>query len=236
MVDKTKIKQKEIRIQKPAQSLTAFQARVASGADERSGLLRGFVITCVALLVLIGGLFVWRMWRTSRIERHETALAALVFEVNGDAASIATNPAAASPAAEGREQRLRDAVPRLETLAAKAPGSRRDVALGILSTWKLELEGAGGILPEPTDPWSRLRLAQRSIALGQAVDAYGMISALHKNAKPNQAWAQLYWASLMQIRQLEGNREQALRDYAEYRTIFKDKADLGAMDKALKAI
>jgi hypothetical protein len=228
MVDKTKIKQKEIRIQKPAHSLTAFQARVASGADERSGLLKGFVIACIALLIVIGGLFVGRLWRNSGIEKHETAMAALILEVNGDTARPA--------AAEGREQRLRDALPKMEALAAKAPGSRKDVAMGILSTWKLELDGTGGALPEPTDTWSRLRLAQRSIALGQAADAYGLISALHKSARPNRAWAQLYWSSLMQIRQLEGNREQALKEYAEYRTLFKDKADLGAMDKVLNAI
>jgi hypothetical protein len=234
MVDKTKIKQKEIRIQKPAQSLTAFQARVASGADERSSLLRAFVIACIALLVVIGGLFVGRIWRNHGIEKHEAALAALILEVDGNSASTAAaNPAAA----EGREQRLSDALPKMEALAAKAPGSRKDVANGILSAWKLELDGTGGgTLPQPSDTWSRLRLAQRSIALGQASDAYGLISALHKSARPNRAWAQLYWSSLMQIRQLEGNREQALKDYAEYRTLFKDKAELSAMDKVLNAI
>jgi hypothetical protein len=228
MVDKTKIKQREIRIQKPAQSLTAFQARVASGADERSGLLKGFVIACIVLLALIGGLFIGRVWRNHGIEKHETALAALILEVDGDTARPAP--------AEGREQRLRDALPKMEVLAAKAPGSRKEVAMGILSTWRLALDGTGGSLPEPADIWSRLRLAQRSIAIGQAADAYGLISAFHKSAKPNRAWAQLYWSSLMQIRQLEGNREQALKEYAEYRTLFKDKADLGAMDKILNAI
>jgi hypothetical protein len=229
MVDKARIKQKEIRIQKPAQSLTAFQAKVASGVDERSTLLKGFVIVSIALLVLIAGMFIGRMWRKHKIEQHETALAALMTEVNGDIA----NPIPP----EEKEQKLLNALPRMEELAAKAPRTRKDTAMGILSTWKLMgLGDTGGPLPIPTDPWSRLRLAQRSIAIGQTAEAYGFISVLHKKAKPNLAWSQLYWSALLQIRQLEGNREQALKDYAEYRTIFKDKADLVAMGRVLNAI
>jgi predicted Zn-dependent protease len=106
----------------------------------------------------------------------------------------------------------------------------------MVSTWKLELDGVASPLPAPTDPWSRIRLAQRNIVLGQSAEASEIISVLHKSAKPNQAWSQFYWTMLLQIRQLEGNREQALKDYAEYRKIFREQADLDTMDKILEAI
>jgi hypothetical protein len=40
----------------------------------------------------------------------------------------------------------------------------------------------------------------------------------------------------MQVRLLEGDREQALKDYSEYRKIFKAQADLATMDKILNSI
>ena len=228
MAAKTSIKQKEIQIQKPAQSLTAFQRAVASGIDERSNLMKRFIIISIAVLVGIAVVVFWNMWRSHRVEQHETALSALISEVEGSF-SIPASPAE-------REQRMRSTLPRLEELARVAPGASKNITNGILSVWKLELDGVGGTLPAPTDPWSRLRLAQRYIVLGQASEASDLISVLHKNAKSNRAWAQIYWSTLMQIRQLEGNREQALKDYTEYREIFKDKADLDAMDKILKTI
>ncbi|MDR2697609.1 MAG: hypothetical protein LBB40_03945 [Holophagales bacterium] len=228
MAVKTSIKQKEIRIQKPTQSLTAFQRKVALGIDERSNLMKRFIIASAAVLVGIAALVFWNMWRRHKIEQHETALSALITEVEGSL----SNPVSSAE----REQRMRNALPRLEEIASVAPSASKNVANGIVSTWKLELDGTGGPLPVPTDHWSRLRLAQRSIVLGQAKEASDLISALHKSAKPDQAWSQLYWSMLMQIRQLEGNREQALKDYSEYRKIFKGQADLSAMDKMLDAI
>ena len=228
MTAKKNIKQKEIQIQKPAQSLTAFQHKVASGVDERSNLMKRVIIISVAILVVIAVVVSWNMWRGHKIEQHETALSALIAEVEGNL----SNPV---PPAE-KERRMRDALPRLEELARTAPSVSKNITNGILSAWKLEIDGAGGALPAPTDPWSRLRLAQRHIVLGQSNEASDLISPLHKNAKPNRAWSQMYWLSLMQIRQLDGNREQALKDYAEYREIFKDRADLDAMDKILKTI
>ena len=228
MAAKTSIKQKEIRIQKPAQSLTAFQRQIASDIDEHSNLMKRLIIASVAILACIAALVFWNMWRSHKIEQHETALSALIVEVEGSF-SIPVPPAE-------KEQKMREALPRMEELARTAPGRSKAVANGILSAWKLELEGKGGPLPAPKDPWSRLRLAQRHINIGEAKEASELIAALRKNAKPNCAWSQIYWSTLMQIRQLEGDREQALKDYAEYRGIFKDNANIDAMDKILKTI
>ncbi|MCL1907925.1 MAG: hypothetical protein FWG12_00985 [Holophagaceae bacterium] len=229
MAEKKSIKQKEIQIQKPAQSLTAFQRKVSSGViDSGSNLLKQIAIAGAAVIAVIVMAVFWSMWRKHKIEQHETALSALITEVEGSL-SIPVP-------VEERELRMRDALPRLEDIVSKAPRASKEVAVGLLSTWKLTLDGRGGELPSPADPWSRLRLARRSIALGQATEAINIISVLHKDAGPNRAWSQIYWSALMQIRQLEGNREQALRDFAEYRKVFKARAELDEMEKLLNAI
>jgi predicted Zn-dependent protease len=111
------------------------------------------------------------------------------------------------------------------------------VTNGILAAWRLELgEAADARDAPPKDPWSRLRLAQRSVALGQPEEAKGLIFPLRRKAGPAEAWSGHYWTILMQIRQLEGDREQALKDYAEYRRLFKGHADAGALDKLLEAV
>jgi hypothetical protein len=228
MADKASIKKREIQVQKPAQSLSAFQRKVASGIDDRAILMKRVIIAAAVLVLLLAGLAAWRIWVSHSIGKHEIALSALVAEVEG-------SPLAPSPSSE-REQRLRNALPKLEELARRAPRVCRDVTNGLAATWRLELEGKGGEMPAPKDPWSRLRLAQRSIALGQAKEASDLIAPLHGEAKPGRAWSQLYWSALMQVRLLEGNRDQALKDYSEYRKIFKAQADLAAMDKILNSI
>ncbi|MDR0498717.1 MAG: hypothetical protein LBH03_03140 [Holophagales bacterium] len=228
MALKTNIKQKEIRIQKPAQSLSTFQSKITLGMNEHSNLMKRFIIVGVAILLGIAVVVFWNIWRHHKIEQHETAMSALILEVEG----TLTNSV---PPAE-KEQRMRNALSRLEELARTAPGACKSVANGMVSTWKLELDGKGTSLPTPADPWSRLRLAQKNIVLGQSKEAGDAISVLHKIAKPNQAWSQLYWSMLLQIRQLDGDREQALKDYAEYRKIFREQSDLITMDKILDAI
>jgi hypothetical protein len=228
MADKASIKKREIQVQKPAQSLSAFQRKVASEIDDRAILVKRIVIAAAVLVLLIAGFTAWRIWVNYSIRQHEIAMSALVSEVEG-------SPLAPTPLGE-REQRLRNALPKLEELTRKAPSACRDVANGFAAAWRLELEGKGDEMPVPKDPWSRLRLAQRSIALGQAKEASDLISPLHGDAKPGRAWSQLYWSALMQVRQLEGNREQALQDYSEYRKIFKAQADLATMDKMLNSI
>jgi len=228
MADKASIKKREIQVQKPAQSLSAFQRKVALEIDDRAILVKRIVITAAILVLLIAGFTAWRIWVNYGIRQHEIAMSTLVSEVEG-------SPLAPTTPVE-REQRLRKALPKLEELARKAPSACRDVANGFVAAWRLELDGKGGEMPVPKDPWSRLRLAQRSIALGQAKEANDLILSLHGDAKPGRAWSQLYWSALMQVRQLEGNREQALKDYSEYRKIFKAQADLATMDKILNSI
>jgi hypothetical protein len=229
MTTKTNAKQKEIRSQKPAQSLTAFQRKVSHGMDERTDLLKRFIIFGVAILVAIVLIVSWNFWRSHKIDSHEAGLAAILSEVEGGRGASALT-------AELREQRMRDALPRLEALAASAPAPCKAITDGTLASWKLELDGKAGAFPTPNDPWSRLRWAERSIVLGQAKEAHDYISIVHREANPDKAWSQIYWTSLLQIRQLEGNRQQALKDYAEYRSVFKSQADLATLDKILAAI
>lgn len=229
MSDRPDIKKKEIRIQKPAQSLTAFQRKVAAGTiDKAPGLLKNLLFACLGVLVVVIVAVSWNFWQRHKITQHETALSALLMGAEG-------NRAAPGPPSD-KEARMRDALPRLEALAKAAPGASKAVTNGILSAWKLELGVEGVALPGPTDPWSRLRLASRHIALGQAKEALEMASPLHGRARPDQAWSQTYWTTLMQIRQLENDRAQALKDYAEYRRLFKSQESTGELDKLLQMI
>jgi hypothetical protein len=248
---RTDIKKKEIRIQKQAQSLTAFQSKVAHGYDDRAALLKRLLAAAAALALALAAFVSWRMWRSHKIERHETALAALLSEVQGDrprpgAAETPETPGDADAA--GRAQRMRAALPRLEDLARTAPGPCAPVANGLAAAWRLALaaEDAGAApndspkdpkdANDANDPWSRIRLARRSIALGRAQEALGLIEPLHRGAAPGRAWSGQYWELLMQARQLEGDRERALRDYADYRRLFRGHADAAALDKALAGI
>jgi hypothetical protein len=243
MAFKTDIKKKEIRIQKQAQSLTAFQSKVARGYDDRAALLKRLLAAAAALALALAAFVSWRMWRSHKIERHETALAALLSEVQGDAPRPGAPEAPGdldAPGAADRAQRMRAALPRLEDLARTAPGPCAPVANGMAAAWRLalgpEAGEAGPPGDPPGDPWSRIRLAQRSIALGRAQEAHDLIAPLRKGAAPGRAWSGQYWGLLMQARQLEGDREQALRDYAAYRRLFKGHADADALDKALAGI
>jgi tetratricopeptide (TPR) repeat protein len=238
MAFKTDIKKREIRIQKQAQSLTAFQTKVALGYDDRAALMKRLLAAAAAIALVLAAFVFWRIWRSHRIEQHETALAALLAEVQGDRSK---------PRANAEQiQKMQAALPRLEELAKSAPGPCAPVAKALVATWRLHLgaeaggageSGEGAKKPAaPEDPWSRIRLAQRSVALGRAQEASDLISPLHKRANPDQAWSGQYWAMLMQVRQLEGDRQQALKDYAEYRGLFKGRPDVGALDKALAGV
>jgi len=230
------IKKKEIKIQKQAQSLTAFQSMVAHGIDDRTALMKRLLLAAGVIVLALAAVTSWKLWQSRRIGQHETALAALVSEVQGSRST--PNPA------DVQIQKMRAALPRLEELAKTAPGPCVAVTNGMVAAWKLKIgpdEDAATAqtaapVAAPKDPWSILRLAQRSIALGQAKEAGDLISPLRKNAKPSAAWAGQYWATLMQVRQLEGDRAQALNDYAEYRSLYKGHPDANALDKALEGI
>jgi hypothetical protein len=134
------------------------------------------------------------------------------------------------------EKRMRENLPKLEVLAKSAPASQKATTEGLAATWRLELDGKGGIAPKAEDPWSRLRLAQRQIALGQGPEAVATLTPLRASAVPSEPWGGLYWKTLLDARTLQGEREQALKDYAEYKLRFRDQADIRGMERILTGI
>ena len=220
-------KSKEIQVQKPAQSLQAFQQSLGQGEEVGAGLLKP-VLAGVAVLVLgVAGFFGWHAWRSSALERHENALAEVVQTVFGDGLTPV-------PPADV-EKRMREQLPTLEGLVKRAPGTARPVAEATLAGWRLQLDGKGGLEASPSDPWSRLRLAHRQIALGQGPEAGKTLQDLRPKATPEQPWASLYWALLMDLHRLQGNRAEALKDYADYKSRYKEQAD-PVMERMLASI
>ena len=222
-------KSKEIQVQKPAQSLQHFQAKVASGDDLDTGILQP-VLGAVAVVAIVGlGWFGFEAWRAQKLERHEAALAELLFKVEGDGATPV-------PPAE-LEQRYRANLPALEALAVSAPSSRRAIVQGMAASWKLQLEGKGNPLtPDLKNPWSRIREAQRLIAKGDAAGATTLLEPLRKQAEPQAPWGQLWWTPRVELHRLKGDRAEALKDVADYKARFKQDADGVQMDKLLQGI
>jgi hypothetical protein len=213
----THYKNKVIQVQKPAQSLQAFQQKVASGDDIKAGYLKPMLITAGVLVVLGIGFFGIRAMRSASIEKHEATLAELKLEVTGDGL-------APVPAPE-LEKRMREKLPRLEALAHSAPGSRREATEGMLASWRLQLDGKGGVPASQDDVWGTLRLAERQVALGQGKEALATLGPLRGSAVTGKAWASLYWATTLEADRLLGDRAKAWQDFAEYKTRFKDQAD-----------
>jgi hypothetical protein len=210
-------KSKVIQVQRPAQSLQAFQKKVATGQAGRNNMLKPLLI-CGGSLLGVGILFFSaRAWSASRHEAFEKDMAALELDVVGDAMA---------PVAPAEiEKRMRDNLPRLEALVRRAPGAERASADGMLASWKLQLDGRGGIPADTQDAWGGLRLAQRQIALGQGDQALATLGPLKKSADPSKAWASLYWSTLLDADRLKGDRALALQDYADYKERFKTQAD-----------
>lgn len=222
-------KSKEIQVQRPAQSLQAFQKKVASADDTHEGLLKPIAIGGGVVAALAIGFFGFRAWQHHRIEKHEAAISALVREVQG------TDPAKPVPP-EQAEKRMKEQLPTLEALARSAPGSRANATHALLSSWKLQLEGKGAQLPPATEPWDRVRLAQRAIALGQGKEAMDLLAPLKKKAAPGEPWSGPFWTGLMETHALLGQREQAWKDLADYKARFKDQADTAAMERLINGI
>lgn len=224
----TNIKDKEIQIQKPAQSLQAFQQKLSTGQVDEPGILKpvliGFGIVSLVALSFFGLL----AYRTRSIEKHETALAELMLAVQGDDTTPVAPPEL--------EKRMRENLPKLEALVKSAPSSCKVTTQGVLDTWRLQLDGKGIVLPAATDPWSRLRLAQRSLALGEAKEVQQMIEPLRKKAGPDEAWSKLYWTTQLELDRMQGHRDQAWKDLAEYKARFKDNADSASLERILNGI
>ncbi len=220
-------KNKVIQVQKPAQSLQAFQKKVASGDDIQTGLLRPMLIGAGIVLGLGVAVFGYRSWRASVVERYESEMATLQLDVTG----TSQEPV---PAAE-IEKRMREKLPQLEALVQRAPGSEKDAAQGLLASWKLQLDGTGGVNAVQDDAWGKLRLAQKQIALGQGKEAATTLASLRKKADPDQAWASVYWSTLLDADRLLGDRAQALKDFADYKARFKNQAD-PAVERMLQGV
>jgi hypothetical protein len=220
---------KIIQVQKPAQSLQAFQKKVAAGEELHVGYLKPILLTAGVAVLATAAYFGFSAVRASSLENHQAALADLELEVTGDPT------AAAPPAPQDLEQRMRERLPRLENLAKSSPRDSRAVTEGILSTWRLVLgDKAEAPLPA-TDPWSRLRLAQKQVAMGRAQDAAAILAGLRKAADPGQDWAPIFWNTLLDTDRLQGNREQAWKDLADYKSRFRQLAD-PALDQLLAGV
>jgi hypothetical protein len=222
-------KDRVIQVQKPAQSLQAFQKKVASGEDIQVGYLKPLLMAAGILVLGFGSFYGFRAARAASLEKHLTALADLQMEVIGD--SSATQPV--TP--QDLEQRMRERLPRLEALARSAPRDDRAVSEGLLATWRLQLGDKAAAPSAATDAWGKLRLAQKQVALGQGQEAATTLASLRHGAGPDQAWAPIFWSTLLDADRLQSNREQAWKDLADYKSRFKQLAD-PALERVLAGV
>lgn len=221
-------KDREIQVQKPAQSLAHFQTKLGTGQEEDGGLIKPILLGVVALVAVGLAVAGWSAWQSSAAEKHEAALSTLQMEVEGDGV-------APLPAAEV-ERRMRERLSRLEALVAAAPSSRRAATAGQLATWRLTLDGKGPAPAKGDEPWAELRLALRALALGQAKEARSHLDPLRAKATADAPWAEAYWACQMDANRLAGDRTQALTDLAEYKARFKGRGDAAALEGLLQSI
>lgn len=222
------IKSKEIQVQKPAQSLQAFQRNLAAGHEVHEGLLKPVAIGVGIVVVVVVAIFGIRMWRSGLVERHEAAVSEVVMAAQGDGLSPV-------PAQE-MEKRMRENLPRLEALAKSAPSSRRGGTEALVAAWKLSLDGQGAVVLAGSDPWDRLRSAQKALAMGKDKEAVQALDSLRKDAGPDAPWATLFWSTQLELDRLQGNREQALKDVADYKSRFKDKGEATQLERILQSI
>jgi hypothetical protein len=219
---------REIQVQKPSQSLAHFQAKLGQGQEEDAGLLKPILYAVSALLILglvFGGV---NLWRASAAEKHEATLSALQMEVEGDGVT----PLAPAEV----EKRMRERLGRLEALVNSAPSSQKAATAGLLGTWRLALDGKGPAPAPAGDIWGQLRLAQRALALGQVQEARAQLNPLRAKALPGEAWGEAFWTTQLDVDRLAGDRAQALKDLAEYRSKFKGRGDATPMEAIVRSI
>lgn len=226
------VRNKEIKVQRAAQSLDHFKNTVAGSEDVYVGILKPVLIGAGVLVLVLLAWAGFANMRSKAVDRHETALAELVRYVEGDGST--------PPSAAESEKRMREKLPVLEGLAQSAPGSEKAVTEGMLASWKLML-GQPSSVPaqagaDPKDPWQRLRLAQRQLALGHGDEAGRLLAPMQKDATPQQPWGRLYWTTLMECHRLKGDRDQALKDLAVYKDRFKSLPEVNSLDPVVKGI
>lgn len=221
-------KDREINVQKPAQSLAHFQTKLGQPETADEGLLKPILIGVIAVLAL-GLLYAaYAAYGHARTEKFEAAFSGLQIEVEGDGLT--------PPAPAEVEQRMRERLGRLEALVADAPASRRAPAAGLLANWRLMLDGKETTPAPAGEPWSHLRLAQRALALGQVPAARALLDPLRAKAQPGEPWAEAFWASQLDTDRLAGDRTQALKDLTEYKARFKGRGDAAALESLVKSI
>ncbi len=221
-------KDREIQVQKPAQSLAHFQTKLSQGQEEDAGLLKPILLgvgVVVVLGLVVGG---WLAWQSAAAEKHEVALSALQMEVEGDGV--------VPPTPADLEKRMRERLGRLEALVSAAPSSRKVATAGLLATWRLTLDGKGLAPTKAEDAWGQIRLAQRALALGQDQGVRAQLDPLRAKATPGEAWAEAFWQCQLDADRLAGDRPQALKDLAEYKARFKGRGDATALENLVQSI
>ena len=93
---------KEIKVQRDAQSLDHFKNKVAGSEDAYVGLLKPVLAGAGALVLALLAWVGWSSLRARAVERHEVALAELLRSVEG---SGATPPSSAEVEKRMREKR-----------------------------------------------------------------------------------------------------------------------------------
>lgn len=221
-------KQRVIQVQKPAQSLAHFQSKLNQKAPEDGALLKPILIGAGVVIAGCLALGAWWSVRQRRVARHEAAMAILEQSVDGD--GVTPVPPATTEAA------MRARLPQLEALVQSAPASRRAIAQGLLDTWKLSLDGTSSVQPAEHGPWGHLRLADRAIALGQVAEARQELAPLRAKATADHAWGQAYWSSVLDADRAAGDRAQAWKDLAEFKSRFRGLPGSNALDAVLPSI
>jgi hypothetical protein len=205
---------KEIQVQKPAQSLENFQKTLGQGEAPQENLLKPVLIGLGVVVAGVVAFGAYKIIHQRAVERHQTSLAELIRDVEGDGQK--------PPTPADIEKKMREKLPKLESLVNSAPSSERGATEGLLSSWKLSLDGKNAVALKGDDPWSALRAAQRAIALGQSKTAADLLSPLRSKADPSESWAEAFWTAQLETDRLAGNRAQALKDVAEYQLRFKE--------------
>ena len=221
-------KQREIQVQKPAQSLAHFQSKLGQNTIEDGTLLKPILIGAGVVVAACIALVAWRTVRDQRIDKHEAALAYLETAVDGDGVTPVA-PAAAEAAMRAR-------LPQLEALAQAAPASRRAITEGLLASWQLSLDGTSSVHISESGPWGHLRLADRAIALGQVQAARQELAPLRAKATPDRAWGEAYWTTVLNADRAAGDRAQAWKDLSDYKALFRGRPGGGALDAVLPSI
>lgn len=209
-------KERLIQVQKPAQSLDHFTQSYARSAESGT-LLKPILIGAGALVALLVGYGVWELVKDRQVARFESSLAQILLEVEG-------NDPMKPPTPAELQARMKERLPRLETLAKDAPSARRAVAQGLLTQWKVALEGQGAA-PESKDPWARLALADRALALGNGPEAQKQLQGLAPKAVPDTPWADTFWSLQVQADALAGDAAQGRAHLDQYRNLFKGKTN-----------